>query len=316
VRITQSRFSNNFGGAEAGGLLAFGGTVLIANSTFDHNSADGAGAVEAFSSLLVVTDSAFVENAAVFSGTDGGMLLGPSTTAIVTNTTFAGNMFQGALSIAAVEAIENYGTLILTNSTLADNVNAQSINPQTASALSSETNATTILVNTLLARNTGPFSQDCGSITSFGNNLIGDPTGCTINLQPTDLTGDPGLDTFQDNGEPGNGHVPLLATSPAIGAGNDDVCPLTDQLGFERTAPCDIGAVAFIGGEGAPTAQAVAAVVHTEMAGLIANLAQTVTTLKSTDTGNGELVTQIKPVIDRAADLARGGVAQGTRKAR
>src|SRR5262245_37796818 len=51
--------------------------------------------------------------------------------------------------------------------------------------------------------------SDCtGLVTSLGNNLIGNPTftGCTITLQPTDLTGDPGLGTFTDNGTPGNGH--------------------------------------------------------------------------------------------------------------
>jgi hypothetical protein len=266
----------------------------------------------------VVTDSAFIENATdTTGGGSGGMVL--SGTAIVTNTTFAGNRFQVNLgeSPLRAEAIANVGTLILTNSTLADNVNSHVQFPRTASALWSGPNATTILVNTLLARNTGPFSQDCsGPVTSNGNNLIGDPTGCTIDLQPSDLTGDPGLGTFQDNGEPGNGHIPLLPTSPAIGAGNNDVCPPTDQLGRERTAPCDIGAVAFIEEEGAPTAQATAAVVHTEVAGLIANLAKTVTTLKSTASGDADLVTQIKLVIDHAADLARGGVAEGTSTAR
>jgi hypothetical protein len=298
--------------------------VLIANSTFDHNSADGAGGIETCSSsALVVTDSAFVENASIFTGTGGGMAL--SGTAIVTNTTFAGNMFQGALSRAGVEAIANYGTLILTNSTLADNVNSQFDPHQNASALSSEPNATTILVNTLLARNTGPFSQDCrGSVTSSGNNLIGDPTGCSIDLQPGDLTGDPGLDAFQDNGEPGNGHIPLLPTSPAIGAGNDDLCPATDQLGRERIGPCDIGAIAFRDegdprGESAddpPTDQDAPATAQTNMAGFIANLAEAVTTLKSATGGTAGIFNQIKLVIDRSADLARGGVSEGTSGAR
>ena len=70
-----------------------------------------------------------------------------------------------------------------------------------------------------------------GVVTSLGHNLIGDPTGCTITLQPSDLTGDPGLDAFTDNGRPGNGHFPLLPTSQAIDAGSDAVCPRTDQLG-------------------------------------------------------------------------------------
>ena len=90
--------------------------------------------------------------------------------------------------------------------------------------------------------------HDCsGVVTSLGHNLIGDPTGCTITLQSSDLTGAPGLATFTDNGRPGNGHFPLLPTSQAIDAGDDAVCPRTDQLGRRRIGPCDIGAIAFPG---------------------------------------------------------------------
>jgi hypothetical protein len=57
------------------------------------------------------------------------------------------------------------------------------------------------LQNTLLALNTAPNtlspSKDCvGVVTCLGNNLIGDPADCTITLQASDLTGDPGLDAF------------------------------------------------------------------------------------------------------------------------
>ena len=90
------------------------------------------------------------------------------------------------------------------------------------------------------------LAPDCGgSITSLGNNLIGDPTNCTVNLLASDLTGDPGLGTFVDNGTPGNGHFPLLTGSRAINAGNDSSCPTTDQLGSPRVGGCDIGAIEF-----------------------------------------------------------------------
>jgi hypothetical protein len=50
------------------------------------------------------------------------------------------------------------------------------------------------LQNTLVAANTAVFSPDCfGNIESLGNNLLGDLRHCNINLQSTDLTGDPGL---------------------------------------------------------------------------------------------------------------------------
>src|SRR5262247_3233333 len=94
--------------------------------------------------------------------------------------------------------------------------------------------------------NEDTFVQDCfGPITSLGNNLIGDTAGCAIVLQPSDLTGDAGLGAFTDNGEPGNGHFPLLPTSHAIDAANTSVCPEKDQIGQPRKPHCDIGAIEF-----------------------------------------------------------------------
>jgi hypothetical protein len=91
---------------------------------------------------------------------------------------------------------------------------------------------------------------------ALGTNLVGNPTGCTITLQPTDLTGDPGLGEFIDDGTPGNGHFPLVSGSPAIDAGNEDAtCPRTDQLGQPRVGRCDIGAIEFQGGDPAATSR-------------------------------------------------------------
>jgi hypothetical protein len=108
------------------------------------------------------------------------------------------------------------------------------------------------LVNTILAGNLEDCISQPAPFTSLGHNLIGNPAGCTITLQASDLTGDPGLDAFTDNGRPGHGHFPLLTTSQAIDAGNDAVCPRQDQLGQRRvnirkvgTSICDIGAIEF-----------------------------------------------------------------------
>ena len=98
----------------------------------------------------------------------------------------------------------------------------------------------------LMASARSPQTADCsGTVTSLGHNLIGDLTGCTITLQPSDLTGDPGLGEFTDDGAPGNGRFPLLPGSPAIDAGNDAACPATDQLDTPRLGACDIGAIEF-----------------------------------------------------------------------
>ena len=111
------------------------------------------------------------------------------------------------------------------------------------------------LQNSILALNTSsidgfgrPVSPDCvGAVTSFGNNVVGDPSGCTITLQPSDLVGDPGLGPFTDNGTPGSGHFPLLPASPAINAGNDAACPKRDQLGNSGISPATLGQLSFKG---------------------------------------------------------------------
>jgi hypothetical protein len=119
------------------------------------------------------------------------------------------------------------------------------------------------LRNTILAQNTVPptgTGPDCvttsggpagpGRATSQGHNLIGDPSGCSISLAASDLTGDPGVGDFVDDGTPGRGHFPLLPASRAIEAGDDANCPPTDQLGQPRVGRCDIGAVEFQPSEG------------------------------------------------------------------
>jgi len=260
VTITNSTIAHHFGGFESGGLLNRAGTVVITTTTFAYNSADGGGAIQN-RGTLTVTDSSFTDNIAYFTGAGTIMNFGKLA---VTNTTFARNLVVSDVSGAGA-AIANYARLILTNSTLADN---QVIGTHAeGSALASASGATTILQNTLLARNVGRSGltsrrgPDCvGGVTSLGNNLIGDPTGCTITMQGTDLTGNPGLDTFTDNGTPGNGHFPLLPTSQAIDAGNNAVCPRKDQIGQRRIGPCDIGAIRFLDQDdhphGADTAEA------------------------------------------------------------
>jgi hypothetical protein len=241
VRITRSRFATNKAHFSGGAVVVRGGTVLLTRTSLVGNISDGAGAIRVESQgTLIVRNSAFVENEAVTSGSaaiqNGG-------TAEVANTTFARNISTVSSPAGGTDiAIRNIGRLSLINCTFAENT-AKFASPNN-SLLSGLTNATTILQNTILAH-TGSGRTCTGAVTSLGNNLISDPTGCTIALQPGDLTGDAGLDAFADNGQPGNTHFPLLSTSQAIDAGNDDACPSKDQIGQSRKGQCDIGAIEF-----------------------------------------------------------------------
>jgi hypothetical protein len=227
VTIDHTTFDGNSAGQAGGGLangfasFIEGGTVTIANSTFVDNRADGGGGLANFNmGTMTLTNTTVAQN--VTSVHTGGGINNSNGIVLLQNTTVAEN--HGDVGFLPGGGIVNFGGIVL-------------------------------LQNTIIARNDIPgfpppqiVPSDCsGPVTSLGNNLIGDPTatGCTITLQPSDLTGDPGLGTFTDNGKPGNGHFPLLSSSQAIDAGNDAVCFRRDQLGRRRIGPCDIGAISF-----------------------------------------------------------------------
>ena len=204
----------------------------MSQSTITGNQTSGGscGIDNAQHGTLTLTNTAVIGNSGGCSGlgnSDGWVT--------ITNSTFANNNTSGV-------ALSNDGTLTLVNTTIAENIGGGLSNGGTA-----------VLVNTILAGNTSYHSGDSanceGAITSQGNNLIGEPSGCTITLLPgaSDLTGDPGLDMFTDDETPGNGHFPLLPNSQAINAGNPAACPKTDQLWEKRDKSCDIGAIEFQG---------------------------------------------------------------------
>jgi hypothetical protein len=174
---------------------------------------------------------------------------------LISNSTLAANVVFDGQGGGLANGVSNAGTATILHSTIADNRASGAGFPNTGGGIANFSDSTVTLLNTILARNarSSPFpfpvfgSPDCaGPVTSLGNNVVGDPTGCTITLQRSDLTGDPGLDAFTDDGTPGHGHFPLLPTSQAIDAGNDAVCLRTDQLGQRRIGPCDIGAIRFL----------------------------------------------------------------------
>jgi hypothetical protein len=238
VAIAETLFTRN-GALEEGGGLANGvsaedrpgGPVLITTTTFADNGAfvNGGGLLNDPGGTVTITQTTFVRNGT--SADDGGGLANRGT-AFLQNTTLAANFAGGA---GGGLFNSSGSTAILTSSTVVDNF-AESAGGGVAGGV--------VVLNTILARNQSGRGSDCPPI-SLGTNLVGDPTGCT--LQPTDLTGDPGLGDFTDDATPGNGHVPLLPGGPAIDAGNTAFCPPTDQLGQPRVGPCDIGAVEFQG---------------------------------------------------------------------
>jgi hypothetical protein len=237
VSIMTSTFVDNDAGA-GGGLFNIDGTMTITTTTIADNRSDLGGGFYN-TGTLTLTRSTIASNGAIDGG---GGLSNAGGSVMINDTTFNDNIGDaGGGGVLNVD-----GTVTILNSTIARNMTGTLRGP--GGGLYNRSGTIT-MQNTILALNTIqalPPSPDCtGPVTSLGNNLIGDPSGCTITLQDTDRTGDPSLDPYTDTGQPGRGHFPLLPTSPAIDAGNDAVCPETDQLGKERVGTCDIGAVEF-----------------------------------------------------------------------
>ena len=100
------------------------------------------------------------------------------------------------------------------------------------------------LANSILAGNTADFlGPDCHfRIGSDGATLLGNTTNCEMSPAPGDQTNvDPLLGPLE-NPAPRVWIHRLLPGSPAIAAGNPELCTKTDQLGNVRTR-CDLGAV-------------------------------------------------------------------------
>jgi hypothetical protein len=233
----------------AGGGIWNQGTLTLTRSTLSGNVANSGGGI--FSAgPLTIDNSTLHGNWA--NGSGGGIYSLGAFGMTISNSTLHANMANssgGGISLAV-------STLTLTNSTVSGNAASQGggISIDGGGILAPASRA--ILGNTILAQNTVPptgTGPDCvtssgtslGQATSQGHNLIGDPTGCNITWATGDLTGDPGLGAFTDDGTPGQGYLPLLPTSRAIDAGDPAACPATDQLGQLRVTPCDIGAVEF-----------------------------------------------------------------------
>lgn len=223
--LTSVSLVDNFATGAAG--VSNFGTMTIQNSTINDNVADGGGGI-LNRGMMEIKNTTVSDNRVRFFGGAGALNFG---TLKISNSTITNNSSGGlgGNPVGSGAGVSNIapGVVELQNTIVALNRIISSTNP-----------------------NAGP---DCaGPITSLGNNIIGDLTGCDINLTAGDIVTDAGLGGFVDDGTPGGGHFSLLANSPAIDRGNDTACSAdpvlnTDQLGQTRAGPCDIGAIEFEG---------------------------------------------------------------------
>jgi hypothetical protein len=228
-----------------GATILNSGTMTIASSSITFNRGDNPIIENSSSAEATIQDSTVSDN----SGHNAAVTNEGTMTII--NSTVANNLAFRDFPAG----IENFGTLKVFNSTISGN-RPELTHPDGPGGVFNRPGASLELENSILAGNlAGPgFGPDClGLITSLGNNIIGDPTDCDINLLPSDLTGDPGLAAFTDDGSPGNGHFPFLEISPAINAGNNELClshPVLARFGSGEASSIGTGRFRDVNGDG------------------------------------------------------------------
>ena len=204
--------------ADSGGAIYNAGTLTIRRSTLRDNVATlwGGGLTSAFG-FLTIEESSFIGNSAL----TGGAIYSNDIRASIVNSTFSANRaanYGGGIDVQG-------GEITISHSTLYGN----------GSGGLNRSSGTLKLRNSIIA---GSAGADCqGSLAENSSNYIEDDS-CSPALSSTDgsinlgaLTGDPA-------------YHPLLEDSPAIDAGDADVCSDVDQTGKARYwgAGCDLGA--------------------------------------------------------------------------
>ncbi|MBS0419664.1 MAG: hypothetical protein JSR66_18285 [Proteobacteria bacterium] len=261
-----------------GGLYLDSAKAWILHSTFTGNTSsdppgdldvslgNGAAINNGPGGRIWVFDSSITNNRGYNAGFGGG--LSNQGRMVIVNTTVAGNTAgSGGGGIFNFGDLSLQGVTITGNSAVGPGYYPNCLDPlpvtggfcdRGAGGFGADASATTRIATSVIAGNL--TAGDCsGVLITEGHNAF----GSTCELQPAQFLGhanphdlldiDARLGALVDDGQPGNGHVPLLSDSPLIDAGGEigRFCTPRDQIGERRVrgrggrgeALCDIGAV-------------------------------------------------------------------------
>ena len=241
VTISGLTIANGNGSGNSGGGLRnqSTGTVNLSNCAFTNNSSSVYGGGLQHDTpgggTLNITGCAFSGNTAQ----DGGAIKIEHDNVNVTNTTISGNtaatLNGGGINI-------NEGNLTITSSTIAGNTTGGG----TGAVSNQFDHAAITTKNSIIAGNSGSYSDVSGSFVSNGYNFIGSSDGSYgfadgvggDQVGTIDAPIDPKLGGLQDNGGPTQTHA-LMAGSPAIDKGKNFSGLATDQRGLTRPVDFD-----------------------------------------------------------------------------
>ena len=194
LTLRSTTLSHNGTSTGGGGVYNRGGPLNIINSTIDHNAADSGGGIFNFDSDLVVINSTISLNSV--TGDGGGIYNAHNGTANVYNSIIVFNGVDSDRDGGSGGGVYNdpFSPFNLRNSIVAAND----------------------------VGNTPIYDECTGELNSYGRNLFGADTGCTIKTVTgswTSLNSFATLGQLQDNGGP-TFTVALLAGSNAIDGGD------------------------------------------------------------------------------------------------
>jgi hypothetical protein len=229
---------------DVGGGIKNAGDLTLRNCAISGNSSptggSGGAIFSATGSALVLDQCTLSQN---YAGQGGGGILAMGSFSAI-NCTFSGNSAPDTGGIYFL----NSPSASLQFCTVTGNASLSSAATHAGGIHSAGSSVN--IGNTIVAGNSGGPSPDIvGSITSGGNNLIGDG-GASVGLThgvAQDLVGTaavplaPLLDILKINGGPTETHA-LLPGSPAINAADPTTAPAHDQRGVLRSGVPDIGA--------------------------------------------------------------------------
>lgn len=238
MQIKGSIISDNAAGSDGGGILIHGPLNMDATSVKNNTSKDYGGGIYEGETTgnITISNSAIVGN--ITKGSGGGLFSELSDSFNIVNTTIAKNQ---AISYEGGGIYNLNGPMKCINCTIADNIATLG-----GGIFQKDSNGKFEIQNTILTDNSAASGYDCqGEVTSLGNNVIGNIDDCIITKAGGDVFSNAGavLDSFEDNGQAGNGHYVLLSTGKAVNSGNPAACLPLDQIGNKRVGVCDIGAI-------------------------------------------------------------------------
>ena len=235
VTVTDSVLSGNVATNNGGAIYVVNGTLNLSNTTLYNNNAGNAGAaIYSDAGTLTLSDCAFTSNDTTNSTDFGGALYNRSGGLSVTGCTFSGNfsptggaIYNDGGNLKLINSTltsnsghtgaglysGNFGTTLITNSTF-------SLNNATINGGIYNASGTLTLNNSIFAAGNGGACYRAGGTINAQNSLISDGLGCVTNDLGGNLTGDPKLGGYGNNGGPTN-TMALQDGSPAINAGSN-----------------------------------------------------------------------------------------------